>query len=138
MCGFLLLAGEPGLASLEKALLANPQAPDDKVYPAYLATRYFWYYGNNKISRPRLLEAMRRLLDQPAFLDSAIITLAEWKDWGLHKRLMQLYDSKTDAETSTKKAIIKYLIASTKDVPKDGKDLDAHVAIGRKCLDELR
>lgn len=138
MFGYLLLAGEQGLASLEKAYLANPKAPEDKVYPAYLATRYFWYYGNEKISRPRLQKAMRRLLEQPTFSDSAIISLAEWKDWSLHERLMQLYSSKKQTEASTKKAIIKYMIASTKDVAKDEKETPAHVQAGRKCLEELR
>jgi hypothetical protein len=138
MFGYLLLAGEQGLASIEKAYLANPKAAEDKVYPAYLATRYFWYYGNAKISRPRLQKAMRRLLEQPTFSDSAIITLAEWKDWTLHERLMQLYSSKKQIEASTKKAIIKYMIASTKDVAEDEKEIPAHAQAGRKCLDELR
>lgn len=138
MFGYLLLAGEQGLASLEKAYLANPKAQEDKIYPAYLATRYFWYYGNGKISRPRLQKAMRRLLDRPTFSDSAIITLAEWKDWSLHEQLLQLYGSKSRAESSTKVAIVKYMIASTKDVSKDEKEIPAHVTAGRKCLDELR
>jgi hypothetical protein len=134
--GYLLLAGEQGLSTIEKAFLANRRATDDKLYPAYLATRYYWYYGNGKIPRPRLQLAMRRLLDQQTFADSVIITLAEWKDWSLHKRLMELYDTKV--EVSTKKAIIKYMIASTKDASKDGDNIPAHVVAGRKCLDELR
>jgi hypothetical protein len=138
MFGYLLLAGEPGLASIEKAYLANPRAPEGKVYPAYLAIRYFWSYGNGKISPQRLQQAMRLLLKQPALSDSAIIKLAEWKDWSLHERLMKLYGSKSQSESSTKAAIIKDLIASTKDVAKDEKELPAHVVAGRKCLDELR
>jgi len=138
MFGYLLLAGEQGLAGLEKAYLANSQAPEGVSYSAYLATRYFWYYGNGKISRPRLQAAIRRLLEQPTFSDSAIITLAEWKDWSLHDWLMRLYDSKSEVEGSTKKAIIKYMIASTRDVAKDVTEIPAHVVAGRKCLDELR
>ena len=138
MFGYLLLAGESGLESLEKDYLGNPHAPEGKAYPAYLATRYFWFFGNEKIGRPRLQEAMRRLLEQPTYTDLAIITLAEWKDWSLHDRLMQLYGSKSGVEASTKKTIIKYMIASTKDVAKDANVAPAHVAAGRKCLEELR
>ena len=143
MFGYLLLAGEQGLASIEKAYLANPRAPDGKVYPAFLAIRYFWSYGNGKISQPRLQQALRLLIERPELAESAIVMLAEWKDWGLHERLMKLYDSKGQSESSLKTAIIRYMIASTKDVPKaDGakseKETPAHVIAGRKCLDELR
>ena len=138
MFGYLLLGGEQGLAALEKMYLVNPRAADGETYAAYLATRYFWTYGNGKISRPQLQTAMRRLLDRPTLSESAIITLAQWKDWSLHERLMQLYGSKPSIEVSTKKAIINYMIASTKDVSKDGKDTPAHVVAGRKCLDDLR
>ena len=71
MFGYLLLAGEQGLASIEKAYLANPRALEGKTYPAYLATRYFWSYGNEKISRPRLQEAMRRLDRKSTRLNSS-------------------------------------------------------------------
>jgi hypothetical protein len=138
MFGFLLLTGEQGLASIEKAYLASPSAPDGKVYPAFLAIRYFWSYGNGKISQPRLQQAMRLLIERPELADSAIIKLAEWKDWGLHKRLMKLYGSTGQSESSLKTAIIKYMIASTKDVAKGEEKLPAHVVAGRQCLDELR
>lgn len=138
MFGYLLLAGENGLDFLEKGYLANLKAPEGKVYPAFLAIRYFWSYGNGKISRPRLQSAMRLVLDQPALSETAITLLAGWKDWSLHERLMKLYGSLPKAESSTKKAIIGYMIASTKDVSKDEKEVPAHVAAGRKCLDELR
>lgn len=140
MFGYLLLTGERALDFLDKSYLANRQAPDGMTYSAYKAIRYFWSYGNGGISRPRLQAAMRSLLDQPALSESAITLLANWKDWSLNERLMKLYGSLTDQDTSTKKAIIGYLIASTKDIAKDGKDktIPAHVAAGRKCLEELR
>jgi len=93
MFGYLLLAGDRGLDYLEKGYLANLQAPEGKVYPAFLAIRYFWSYGNGKISRPRLRAAMRCLLDQPQLSETAITLLAGWKDWSLHDRLMKLYGS---------------------------------------------
>ncbi|HEY2250091.1 MAG TPA: hypothetical protein VGH74_03480 [Planctomycetaceae bacterium] len=138
MFGYLLLAGDRGLEFIEKAYLANRKAPEGKIYPAFLAIRYFWSYGNGKISRPRLQAAMRCLLDQPALSETAITLLAGWKDWSLHERLMKRYGSLPESETSAKKAIIGYMIASTKDLGKDENEVPAQVTAGRKCLDELR
>jgi len=138
MFGYLLLAGDHGLDYLEHAYLANREAPEGKVYPAFLAIRYFWSYGNGKISRPRLQTAMRCLIDQPALSGTAITLLAGWKDWSLHERLMKLYAPLPKSETATKKAIIGYMIASTKDVAKDEKNVPPQVAAGNKCLEELR
>jgi hypothetical protein len=136
--GYLLLAGEEGLARIEKMRLANPRAEDGAVFAAWVATRYFWSYGNGKISHARLQAALRPLLDRPTLSDSAIETLARWKDWSLHERLMKLYDQKGPDETSTKEMIINYMIASTKDQPADSTEPPAHVVAGRKCLEQLR
>ncbi len=73
-----------------------------------------------------------------ALSDTAIATLARWKDWSVQQRLLQLYGTKEFDVTSTKKAIISYMIASTKDVAKDATDVPAHVLAGRKGLEQLR
>lgn len=136
--GYLMLTGEPGLTTIEKTRLANLKAEDSDVYAALLATRYFWSYGNGKISRSRLQAALRLLLDRPTYADSAIETLGRWKDWSLHERLMKLYEQKKPDEQSTKEMIINYMIASTKDVPADAAEPPAHAVAGRKCLERLR
>jgi hypothetical protein len=138
MFGYLLLTGENGLANLEKKYLADSKTEDGMVYAAVLAIRYYWTYGNGKIAPEKLRAAMRRMLDRPAFAESAIKDLARWKDWGLHEQLMKLYESKAGADTSMKKAIITYMIASTKDGPQDAADAPPHVRSGRKCLEQLR
>src|SRR5262249_16127243 len=107
-------------------------------YAAVLAIRYYWTYGNGKIAREKLQAAIRRLLDRPTFAESAIKDLARWKDWSLHERLMKLYESKEGTDSRTRKAIITYIIASTKDVPNQAADAPPHVRAGRKCLEQLR
>lgn len=136
--GYLLLTGEEGLARIEKTSLSNPRAEDGAVFAAWVATRYFWSYGNGKISHERLQAALRPLIDRPALSDSAIETLARWKDWSLHERLMKLYEQKQANEQSTKEMIINYMIASTKDMPTEAAEPPAHVIAGRKCLEKLR
>jgi hypothetical protein len=138
MFGYLLLTSDSGLSKLEKTYLADSKTEDGLAYAAVLAIRYYWTYGNGKIAPERLQAAMRRMLDRPTFAENAIKDLARWKDWSLHDRLMKLYESKEGADTSTKKAIITYMIASTKDVPQDAVEMPPHLRAGRKCLEQLR
>jgi hypothetical protein len=136
--GYLLLAGEEGLTMIEKTRMSDGKLSDGEVYAAALAVRYFWSYGNGKISTARMQKAMRRLLDRPALAEIAIVDLARWKDWGLQQRLMEIYKSEDQADKKLKEAIIHYMIACTKDVPKEGKEVPPHVVAARKHLDELR
>ena len=138
MFGYLLLTGEEGLAKIEKLYLANRKAEDGATFAAIQAVRYFWSYGNGKIAPTRLQQAMRLLLARPSLFETAVTDLARWKDWTLHEKLMQLYGSKGYNETSTKKAIINYMIASTKDIDKDASRVPPQVLAGRKCLAQLR
>jgi hypothetical protein len=138
MFGYLMLAGDEGLATLEKLRLTNGNISDGEVFAAVQAIQYYWTYGNGKIAPALLQRAMRRLLDRPALADTAITTLARWKDWSLHERLMQLYGTKEYDEKSTKKAIISYMIASTRDVGDAKNDVPPHVVAGRKNLERLR
>ena len=139
MFGYLLLTGENGLELLQRKYLADPKAADNETYAAVLAVRYYWTYGNGTISPTRLQEAMRTVLNRPALTEGAITDLARWKDWSLHERLMKLYETKDEKETSTKRAIIRYMIASTKDVAKEANaEPRPQVIAGRMCLERLR
>jgi hypothetical protein len=136
--GYLLLAGDEGLTNIEKTRMADAKLSDGEVYAAAMSIRYFWSYGNGKISQDRLRSAMRRLLDRPALAEIAIVDLARWKDWDLQPRLMKLYESAEKSETKLKEAIIKFLIACTMDAPKEATEPPQHVVAAKKRLDELR
>ncbi|MBS0266676.1 MAG: hypothetical protein JSS02_32410 [Planctomycetes bacterium] len=148
--GYLLLSGEEGLSVIEQERIADEKLADGEVWASALAIRYFWSYGNGKIRPARLQAAMRRLLERPALAEIAITDLARWKDWSLLERLMDLYQGEAKSDKNLKAAIIHYMIACTKDIPKapesspDNAAQKAavpppkHVATARRNLEELK
>ncbi|MFN0052585.1 MAG: hypothetical protein ACKV0T_10355 [Planctomycetales bacterium] len=152
--GYLLLTGEDGLKVIEDSKLLNKKAPFAETYAAMQALRFMWSFGNGRIAPDRLKSSMRLLIDRPELVDLVIADLARWKDWSLQERLMNLYGVEEYNVPSIKRAIIRYMIASTKDVPAspetaqagsagatDGsseKKLPVHAVAGAKYLEKLR
>jgi hypothetical protein len=136
--GYLLLAGEPGLARIEKLRLANPDVSDGEVFAAVHAIQRYWEYSNAKIGRQKLQQAIHLLIDRPALSDTAITTLARCKDWSVQDRLMRLYDTLDLDDKSTKRAIVCYLIASTSEVPKAGSGQPDRATAAAQYLKQLR
>ena len=117
MYGYLMLTGEKGLEEIEKAKLQDKEAAFSETYAAMQALRFLWTYGGGRISGDRLKASMRLLLDRPEVADLVIGDLTRWKDWSMQARLMELYGVDEYNIPSIKRAIIRYMIASTKDVP---------------------
>jgi len=137
MGGYLLLTGEEGLSLLDEKKLANKQAPFSETYAAMQALRFMWQYGENRIPAERLRQSMRLLLDRPELADLVIADLARWKDWSVQDRLMELYGREEYDIPSIKRAVVRYMLASTKDIPEGTSEEPAHVARGKKALAEL-
>jgi hypothetical protein len=142
MVGYLLLTGEKGLERLEATRIRNSLEDPGEAFPAIVAIRYFWTYGNDRIPRNRLQRAMRLLLDNPTFTESVIKDLGRWKDWGVMADVMRLYSLPDYNDQSIKTAIISFMIAATKDVPPDTPketkpEQPPHVAQAVKYLGEL-
>lgn len=136
MAGYLMLAGEEGLTVIENAKLKNKKAPFTETYAAIQAMRFIWNYGGGKVSKARLRQAMRTLLDRPELADLVITDLARWKDWSVQDRLMKLYGTEEYNAPSVKRAIVRFMLASVQDV-KDataGADLPPHVVNGKKYV----
>ena len=70
--------------------------------------------------------------------DLVIADLARWKDWSVQERLMELYAAKEYDIPSIKRAIVHYMLASTKDKPKDAMKDPSHVTVSKKHLATLR
>ncbi len=138
MAGYLLLNGESALTFLESTKLADPKASDEETYAAVLAIRYLRRHGNGKIAPDRLNAAMKLLLDKPMFIESAVIDLARAKDWTLHERLMHVYRVAGDDDRPQKRAIIQYMIASTKDIARNANEPPVSARVGQECLNEIR
>jgi hypothetical protein len=139
MGGYLLLTGEKGLATIDKSKLQDKEVLFTETYSAIQALRFVWTYGNGRISAERLRKSMRLLLDRPELIDLVITDLGRWKDWSVQRRLMEMYGAEEYNLALIKRAIIRYMIASTKDIPASSeKTLPRHVTEGTKYLRQLR
>lgn len=137
--GYLLLTGEEGLDVVDKTKLENKEVPFSETYAAMQALRFMWQYGDGRISHERLRQSMRTLLDRPELADLVIADLARWNDWSVQDRLMELYGAKEYDIPSIKRAIVRYMLVSTKDAPEEeGAEVPPHVTKGKKLLAKLR
>ncbi|QDT37103.1 hypothetical protein [Stratiformator vulcanicus] len=158
--GYLLLSGDEGLELLVKTKL-KPEfildesgevkldesgmpvpVPFSETYGAMQAVGFMWQYGGDRIAPEKLKAAMRVVLDRPDIADFAIVDLARWKDWSIQDRLFNLYGSDGFEVPGMKRAIIKYFLASTRDLPEgvsldDAEKLPEHVTKGQKILKKL-
>jgi hypothetical protein len=139
MGGYLVLTGEKGLEVLEQAKIANKQVVFSEVYNVMTALRFMWTYGNGRIPHERLKASMRLLLDRPEISDLVISDLARWKDWSIQAKLRELYGTEAYDQPSIKRSIVRFMIASIKDVPAGGGEAPGkHVSEGARYLEELR
>ena len=137
--GYLMNVGERGLAELEQAKLYNKSVPFSETYAGLNALRVMWISGSDRISKDRLKQSMRGLLDRPELADLVIIDLGRWQDWSVSDRLMELYDTAEDNTPSTKRAIVRFFLAMEAAKPKDAKEpFPAHVVTAQKHLKTLR
>lgn len=143
--GYLLLAGADGLAVIEKAKFLASNVPFSETHSTLNALRFLWTYGEGRIPAERLRESLRLLLNQPQLAELAVIDLARWKDWKIQPQLMKLYDSGGEySDVRMKRAIIKFMLVSTRDLPKGlppnppAADLPGHVRFGLECIETLR
>ena len=115
MGGYLLLTGDKGLAVIDEKKLKDKKAPFSETYAAMQALRFMWQYGDGRISLERLRQSMRILLERPELADLVIADLSRMKDWSMQDRLMAMYDDEAYNVPSIKRAIVRYMLAGTKD-----------------------
>lgn len=128
MGGYLLLTGDKGLSVLDEKKLKDKKAPFSETYAAMQAIRFMWQYGDNRISAERLRESMRILLERPELADLVIADLSRMKDWSMQDRLMKMYDEEAYNVPSIKRAIVRYMLACTKDTGEKKKPAGDSVA----------
>lgn len=115
--GYLLLTGDKGLDVIDKGKLKDKKVPFSETYAAMQALRFMWTYGNGRISKERLRQSMRELLDRPELADLVVADLARWEDWTVQDRLMKLYGEGDYNIPSIKRAIVRYLLTAAKIAP---------------------
>ncbi len=139
MGGYLLLKKDKGLDILDQHKLANKKIPFSETFAAMQALRFMWTYGTGRIAPERLQKSMRILLDRPEMADLVIADLARWKDWSLQDKLMKMYGEGEYNVPSIKRAIVRYMLVSSKDISNSGgAAIPAHATNGQKLLEELR
>ncbi len=122
MSGYLLLTGAKGLEFVDDATLKNKKTPFRETYAAMMmmkALRFMWICGDGRIEKERLRQSMRMLLDRPELADLVIADIARWKDWSVQDKMMSLYWANEYNIPSINRAILRYILVSTKDVTKD-------------------
>ena len=137
--GYLLLTGEDGLELIDRAKLQNEDVPFSETYAAMQALRFMWKYNPDRIEKERLRQSMRILLDRPKLADLVITDLARWKDWSVQDKLMSLYGAEEYNIPSIKRAIVRYMLVSIKDLPQgESVKIPEHVENGKKHMLVLR
>ena len=115
-----------------------------------MGLRFMWQYGTGRIPNERLMQSMRILLERPELADLVIADLARWNDWSVQDRLMDIYGKGDYNIPSIKRAIIRYMLASTQHKtagaagvpsapPKPAGDISHdYVERGKRDLEQLR
>jgi len=141
--GYLLLTKAKGLEVIDNEKLRNKSVPFSETYAAMQAIRFMWQYGDGRIEQERLRASMRILLERPELSDLVIADLARWKDWSIQDKLMKMYGEGEYNIPSIKRAVVRYMLVSSKDLPKDAtaganSTVPKHVEQGRAYVAKLR
>lgn len=107
---YLKLKGEAGLPLVEDLFLKNPDAEYTETYAAIMAIR-FQGQEEHVIPRPRLVQALRHMLDRPQLADLVIPDLARWEDWQSMDRLVKLFKQSDDDSGWVRVPVINFLRA---------------------------
>ncbi len=107
---YATLKGEAGLELIDELFLANKQSQYADTYAAIMALRFHGTDGG-VISKDRVLESMRLILDRPELADLVIPDLARWEDWTQIDKLVALFKSADEKSSWVRVPVINYLRA---------------------------
>lgn len=112
---YLNLTGESGLPLIEDRFLRKADAEYIDTYAAIMALRFHGQEGH-LLSRPRLLQSLRLMLDRPALADLVIPDLARWKDWSAADKLMELFVNADESNSWVRVPVVNYFRACEADM----------------------
>jgi hypothetical protein len=107
---YLMLAGEGGMKTVDELFMANKKATYTDIYSAIMALR-FMGQEQDRISKKRILESFKHMLDRPDYADLVIPDLARWEDWSAMDRLVELFKTTKDESAWVRVPVIQYLLA---------------------------
>lgn len=107
---YLALKGPEGMPLIENLFLKNPKAEYTDTYATIMALRFIGQ-ESDVISRDRLKEGMRHMLDQPKLADLIVPDLTRWQDWTVMDRLVTLFKDADKESAWIRLPVINYLRA---------------------------
>ncbi|MDP1563077.1 MAG: hypothetical protein Q8M16_16990 [Pirellulaceae bacterium] len=105
---YLTLAGADGVKLIEDRFLRSQDADYVDTYAAVAALR-FHGTESDVIPVPRIVEAVRLLLDRPEVADLVIADLARWKDWTVTDRLVEMFKNANEKTAWVRVPIVHFL-----------------------------
>jgi hypothetical protein len=112
MAGYLLLEGEDGLQLIDDTKLRDADIPFSETYAGMQALRFLWTYAPERVSKERLRESMRILLERPDLADLVVTDLARWEDWSITDKLWEIYHDEEYNIPSIKRAIVRFFLVA--------------------------
>lgn len=127
MAGYLHLRGEAGLERLRRHVYA-PGTPSSDAFAFLQAVRFEWDFGEGRIPRERLRDALRPLVENPQLTELALADLTRWEDLALVDRLIALLDQPEFDRYDVQRAIVGYYLTVSRLDPA-GRTLEEQTAI---------
>lgn len=119
MAGYVLLAGEQGLALIEREKITDKTQNFSEHVACMQMLRFLWTYAKDRFSPDRLRQSMRLMVDNPKIADLVIADLARWEDWETTSRLIELYGTPGYDVPFVERKILYFMWAAEDSVAKD-------------------
>ncbi|HEV3023643.1 MAG TPA: HEAT repeat domain-containing protein, partial [Pirellulales bacterium] len=107
---YLILNGPEGLSLVEDLFFKDEEAEYIDTYSAITALRFLGQ-ESDAVSKDRLMEGLRHILDRPKLADLVIPDLARWHDWSVMDKLVELFKDADDQSSWVRVPVLKYLEA---------------------------
>lgn len=110
---YLTLKGEAGLPLIVDTFLKDKEVEYVDTLAAVTALRF---HGTevSYVPRPKIVAAVRNLLDRPNIADMIIPDLANWEDWSVMERLVKMFKDADEDTSWVRVPIASYLRACPK------------------------
>ncbi|REJ92713.1 MAG: hypothetical protein DWQ35_11780 [Planctomycetota bacterium] len=105
---YLTLMGEAGMPLIEELFLKKPDLEYVKLFAVTMALRFHGEEGG-VIPRPRVVEAMRHVLERSDLADLVITDLARWEDWESTRRLVRLFYEADEDAFFIRMAVVRFM-----------------------------
>ncbi|MGC3966185.1 MAG: hypothetical protein QM775_02070 [Pirellulales bacterium] len=107
---YLALRGPEGMPLVEDLFLKNAKAEYTDTYSAIMALRFVGQ-ETKAVSRERLMEGMRHMLNRPTLADLIIPDLTRWQDWSVMDKLVKLFKDADEDSAWVRLPVVNYLRA---------------------------